>query len=173
MDKLCVQPKSKVYLKFRMPFCEDILGMAVAKLWDQDGKISTLKIRLKNNHAIVEFVNNTSEEVMFLLKTIMGILDLRSLGYFKANCEDVVRRMHEHLTFFHNYKDTSDGTSNPIFNRMHEISNDIRQGTNSTENPYSWLEPDDPRRHQTDAEILRYQISLRGLALTSKESPAL
>ena len=24
MDTLCVQPKSKVYLKFRTPFCEDI-----------------------------------------------------------------------------------------------------------------------------------------------------
>ena len=24
LDKLCVQPKSKVYLKFRTPFCEDI-----------------------------------------------------------------------------------------------------------------------------------------------------
>ena len=33
MDKLYVQPKSKVYLKFRTPFCEDISGIAIAKLW--------------------------------------------------------------------------------------------------------------------------------------------
>ena len=96
-----------------------------------DGEISILKIRIKNNHGIVEFVNST-EEVTFLPKTVIGILDLRSLGYFKLNYEDLVRGMGEHFTYFHYYKDTSDGTSNPIFNRMHEISNEVRQDTNST-----------------------------------------
>ena len=143
--------------------------MAIVKLWGLNGEISTLKIRLKNNHGIVEFVNNTSEEVIFLPKTVIGILDLRSLGYFKVNCEDLVRRMGEHFTFFHCYKDISDGTSNPMFNRMHETRNDVRQDTNSTKDPYPCLEPDDPRRHQTDAEILRSPISLRRLALTFKE----
>ena len=88
MDKLSVQPKSKVYLKFRTPFCEDMSGMAIAELWGPDGEISTVKIRLKSNHGIVEFANNTSEEVMFLPKTFIGILDLRCLGYFKVNYED-------------------------------------------------------------------------------------
>ena len=53
------------------------------------------------------------------------------------------------------YNNTLDGTSDPIFNRVHEVSNDIRQDTNSTKDPYPWLEPDHPRRHHTDAEILR------------------
>ena len=66
-----------------------------------------------------------------------------------------MRRMGEHFTFFHSYIDTSDGTSSPIFNRMHEISYDVRQDTSSTKDQYPCLEPDDPRRHQTDAEILR------------------
>ena len=109
-----------------------------------------------------------SEEVTFLPKTVLGILDLRSLGYFKVNYEDSVRRMGGYFTFFHYFKETSDGTPDPIFNRMHKISSDVRQDTNSTKDPYPWLEPDDPRRHQTDAEILRSLISLRGLALTSK-----
>ena len=81
--------------------------------------------------------------------------------------------MGEHFTFIHYYKDTSDGTSDPISNRMHEISNDIRQDTNSTKDPHPWLDPNDPRRHQTDAENLRSLISLRGLILASNESPAL
>ena len=63
--------------------------------------------------------------------------------------------MGEHFTFFHYYKDTSNGTSDPIFNMMHEIGSNIRQDINSTKDPYPCLEPDDPRGHQTDAEILR------------------
>ena len=162
MYKLCVQPKSRVNVTFRMPFCEDISGMAIAKLWDPDVEISTVQIRLKNNHGIVEFVNNTNDDVTFLPKTVIGIFDPRSLGYFKVNYEKLVRRMGEYFTFFHYYKGTPDGTSDPIFNRMHETSNDIRQDTNSTKDPYLCLEPDDPRRHHTDVEILGSQISLRG-----------
>ena len=103
MDKLSVEPKSKVYFKCRTPFCKDISGVAKARLLDSDGEICTVKIRLKNNHGMVEFVNNTSEEVTFLPKTDIGILDLRSLGYFKVNYEDFLRRMGEHFTFFHCY----------------------------------------------------------------------
>ena len=81
-----------MYLKFRTSFCEDISEMAIAKLQGSDGEISTLKIRLKNNHSIVEFVNITSDEVTFWPKTVKGSLDLRSLGYFKVNYENFVRR---------------------------------------------------------------------------------
>ena len=78
MDKLCVQPKSKVYLKIRTPFYEDISEMAIAKLLGPDGVISTLKIRLKSNHGIVEFVNNTSDEVILWPETVIGfgVLDV-------------------------------------------------------------------------------------------------
>ena len=62
--------------------------MAIAKLLGPDGQIPTLKVRLKNNHSIVEFVKNTSEEVTFLPKAVIGILDLRFLGYFRVNHED-------------------------------------------------------------------------------------
>ena len=48
MDKLCVEPKSKVYLKLRTPFCEDISRITMVKLWHPDGEISAIKIRLKN-----------------------------------------------------------------------------------------------------------------------------
>ena len=52
--------------------------MAIAKLWGPDGEISILKIRLKNSYGIVEFVSNTSEEMTFWPKTVIGIwiLDL-------------------------------------------------------------------------------------------------
>ena len=77
--------------------------------------------------------------------------------------------MGEHFTFFHYYKDTGNSTLESIFNRMNDISNYLSQDAYSTKDPYSWLEPDDPRRHLTDAEILRSQLSLRESSLTSKE----
>ena len=38
---------------------------------------------------------------------------------------------------------------------------------------YPWLAKDDPRRHQTDAEILHEKIDLKDSALTSKEKTKL
>ena len=63
---------------------------------------------------MVEFVSNTSEEVTFLPKTVIEILNLRSLGYFTVNYEDLARKMGEYFTFFHYYKETGNSTSEPI-----------------------------------------------------------
>ena len=57
--------------------------MVVAKFWDPDGMISTIKVRLRSNQGVVEFINNTSQEVKFFKKDIIGILDLRSLGFVR------------------------------------------------------------------------------------------
>ena len=41
------------------------------------------------------------------------------------------------------------------------------------EDPYPWLAEDDPRRFQSDAEILFEKIDLNDLALTKKEKAKL
>ena len=36
------------------------------------------------------------------------------------------------------------------------------------EDKYPWLDPDDKRRHMTDAEILRHKLNLEDLLLNDK-----
>ena len=48
-----------------------------------------------------------------------------------------------------------------------------REMENSLHDPYPWLEKDDPRRFQTDAEILYEKIDLKESALASKEKTKL
>ena len=50
---------------------------------------------------MVEFINSTSEPVRFSNMVPIGILDLRSLGYFKVSYEDIVSKLGEHFTFHH------------------------------------------------------------------------
>ena len=70
----CVSHLSlKVYLTFLAPFCEEISGMAVAKFWDPDGVISTIKVRIRSNQGIAEFIKNTCQEAKFFKENIIGI----------------------------------------------------------------------------------------------------
>ena len=76
------------------------MGEAVAKLWD-DNKNHILKLWLIKNQSLAECINNTSEPVRFSNQVPIGILNLRSLGYFKVNNEDTISKLGEHFTFYH------------------------------------------------------------------------
>ena len=42
-----------------------------------------LKLKFIRNSALLDVSNNTQETIIFDLKEVIGILDLRSLGYYK------------------------------------------------------------------------------------------
>ena len=66
------------------PFIEEISGMAIVKIIDQGQKIlMMLKLKFIRIEAMLDITNNTRETIVFDKKTSIGILDLRSLGYYK------------------------------------------------------------------------------------------
>ena len=46
-----------------------------------------LKLKFIQNKAALDITNNTRETLIFDRKTMIGILDLRSLGYYKSKKE--------------------------------------------------------------------------------------
>ena len=67
------------------PFIEEISGMAIVKIIDQGQKMPMmLKIKFITNKAMLDITNNMREIIIFDEKTSIGILDLRSLGYYKV-----------------------------------------------------------------------------------------
>ena len=66
------------------PFVEEISSMATIKIIDQGQKtLMMLKLKFIRNKAMLDITNNTRETVIFDKKMTIGILDLRSLGYYK------------------------------------------------------------------------------------------
>ena len=58
--------------------------MAIVKIIDQGQKtLMMLKLKFIRNKATLDITNNTRETVIFDKKTSIGILDLRSFGYYK------------------------------------------------------------------------------------------
>ena len=84
MEKVIVKLGEKKLILIEAPFVEEISGMAIIKIIDQGQKTPMmLKLKFVRNKAMLDITNNTRETLIFDKKTMIGILDLRSLGYYK------------------------------------------------------------------------------------------
>ena len=83
-EQVIVKLGEKKLIPIEAPFIEEISGMAIVKIIGQEQKMPMmLKLKFVRNKATLDIMNNTRETVIFDKKTSIGILDLRSLGYYK------------------------------------------------------------------------------------------
>ena len=88
---------AKAYVKAKVPFIEKLSGHAVAKLLYR-GSLGTMKIRLVDNITVMQIINNTPTTMYLSPEQSIGIVDIRSLGYYNIK----PKVMHFNLTGFHN-----------------------------------------------------------------------
>ena len=73
------------------PFVEELSGMVIIKVLDMNEHItSMIKLKFIRNKVTLKITNNTSETVTFDRTNMIGILDLRSLSYYKVK-QDVCK----------------------------------------------------------------------------------
>ena len=83
-EKVSVKPKEQKLLILKAQFVEEISGMAITKMLDiKEQKTLTMKIKFIRNRAMFKVTNSTNKTVTFDLKEMLGIIDLRSIGYYK------------------------------------------------------------------------------------------
>ena len=79
-----LKPKEQKLIKVKAQSVDEISGLEIIKILDRS-TYSTLLLKLKFmcNVAILDIVNNGTETVIFKPEEMLGIVDLRSLGYYK------------------------------------------------------------------------------------------
>ena len=79
-----MKPKEQKLLKIEAAFVDEISGLAIDKLVDGKAQ-NTMMFRLNftRNLAILHVTNSGLETVIFDLKEMVGIFNLRSIGYYK------------------------------------------------------------------------------------------
>ena len=83
-EQVVVKSGEKKLIPIKAPFEEEISGMAIVKIIDQGQKtLMMLKLKFVRNKAMLDITNNMRETLIFDKKTKIGILDLRSLSYYK------------------------------------------------------------------------------------------
>ena len=129
------------------PFLEEISGMAIVKIIDQGQKMAMmLKLKFIRNKATLDIMNNTRETIIFDKKTSIGILDLRSLLYYKITQGVLQQNLDKYYQFEEVDKICAD------FNRI--IEEKRQEEKNDSKERYPWLDDDDKRKYITDKEIL-------------------
>ena len=72
-----------------MPFVEKLSGRTLCKMFA--GEINhTLKLKVQDNQAVVEFENRSDNTAELRKTKVLGVLDLRSMGYFKVGYQRMV-----------------------------------------------------------------------------------
>ena len=82
--EIILKPNEQKLGKVRAPFIDEISGLAIIKIIDE-GTHSTLLIKLKFtcNKAVLDIKNAGKDTVILRPKEMIGIVDIRSLGYYK------------------------------------------------------------------------------------------
>ena len=106
-------------------------------------------------------MNNTTETVIFDKKMSIGILDLRSLGYYKIKQGVLQQNLNKYYQFKEVDKICAD------FNRI--IEENRQEEKSDSKERYPWLDDADERKCMTDKEILDKYINLEDSCLDKQE----
>ena len=88
----------QVLIKMKAPFGEMLSGRIMTKLFGNE-KVFTMKLRIENNQGCVQFINKGKDIAKLRKDKAIGVLDLRSVGYFKVNYQKIITMAESRQTF--------------------------------------------------------------------------
>ena len=161
--EIVLKPNKQKLVKVKAPFVGKISGIAIIKILDGGTYITLLiKLRFTCNKAVLDIVNRGKETMIFRPEEMIGIIDLRSLGYYKIKPGILQSNLSRYVRFEKAEKLCK------YFNEFVNTLKKEREQKLPTDN-YPWLDPDDDRRHVTDREIPEKYINLNNLCLGKEE----
>ena len=164
-----IKPGKMAYVKVRIPFVEKLSGSAIVKLMYKY-HIGTMRVKIYHNQSILQIINNTDETIHYTPKLTMGIVDIRSFGYYIVT---------KSVMFFDKRGNNQIPPHPYRVPKLHLQNYNKASQTREVEtkrsesDPYPWLDSDDPRRDMTDEVIFDRYIDLSNSDLEPQESDAL
>ena len=83
-EKVIIKPEEHKLARVEAPFTDKISSLAIVKLLDKlTQSVIMLEVKFLRNVSMLDITNSGSETLILNSKEVLGILDLRSLGYYK------------------------------------------------------------------------------------------
>ena len=100
--------------------------------------------------------------MIFRPEKIIGIIDLRSVGYYKIKQGILQQNLSRHYRF---------EKAEKLCEYFNKFVNSLKKEREQRlpEDKYAWLDPDDDQRHMTDREILEKYINLDNSCLMKRK----
>ena len=156
-----IAPASQKMVMVDAPFIEELSGMAMVKILDtKEQTTNMIKLKFIWNKVVVKIKNKTHETITFSRTDMMGVVDLRSLGFYKIKQEV----LQEHLSRHYHFE-----LADNVCDQYNRLVNLMRKEEEKSEGKFLWLDDMDKRKHMTDREILDKYVNLDNSCLTKVE----
>ena len=109
---------------------------------------------------MLKITNKTHETITFGRTEMMGIVDLRSLGFYKIKQEVLQKHLSRHYHF---------QLAEDICHQYNRFINLMRKEEENSEGKFPWLEDTDERKYMMEREILDKYVNLDNSYLTKTE----
>ena len=161
-EQVVVKPKKRKFVKIESPFVDEISGLAIVNMLDNKEQCTVvLTLKFGRIQASLDITNNTQKTVIFEPKQMLGILDLRSLGYYKIK-QGVLQQNLSKCCHFE--------SAEKLCEEFNTMVNEIKKDEKEVEkDKYLWLDDSDERKHMTDKEILDKYIDFDNSCFTELE----
>ena len=138
---------SKHNVDLRLDFPKEVSGQAIIKLLLAPSRVlHTIKAPIVCNAIQLQISNCSKNPITNLKGTVVGIVDIQSLGYFHIGMDQLKKMLLKEYQF--------KSLQNLTYHLNHMI--DVANITNHCprgahlQDPYPWLEPSNPRHSLTD-----------------------
>ena len=109
-----------------------------------------LKVEFLRNTAMLDINNNNSKTLILSPKEVLGILDLRSLGYYKIK-QGVLQ---QNLSRYYKLESAEE-----VCTQFNNLINTLKKEQSlDTGEKYPWLDDSDERKYMSDREIIEKYI---------------
>ena len=139
--EVILKPNEQKLIKVKAQFVDKISGMAIIKILDR-GTYSTLVIKLKFmcNKAILDIVNKGKDTMIFKPEEMIGIIDLRLLGYYKIKQGILQQNLSKYYRF---------EKAEKLCEYFNKFVNTLKKEREQRlpKDKYPWLDLDDDQRH--------------------------
>ena len=100
MTEVEIAPKMQKMVMIEAPFIEELSGMAVVKILNmKEQATNMIKLKFLRNKAVLKITNKTHKTVTFRWTEMIGVVDLRSLGFYKIKQEIFQEHLGKHYHF--------------------------------------------------------------------------
>ena len=95
-----------------------------------------VKIKFVRDSATLDVTNSSLETVIFNPKEMLGILEIRSRGYYKIKHGVLQQNLSKYFRF---------EPADVIFEQCNKFVNTLKQEKDDSDDKYSWLDKEDER----------------------------
>ena len=170
----------------KLQYNEIVEGQGIVWVWSNDSSkpLQPIVATFHNDKTLITFENTTGQMQYISKGAKVAVLDIRSKDGGMTNFEYDIHTDNEGNlvlythTFASSLKPTKLANEDPLLQAETKIEvsqtpNKHAVETDNTEDPYPWLDPDDPRCQMTDEEILRLKVPFDKSILTAAEKERL